>query len=113
MADIGSRKVDHIALCATGDVGFHGTSTLLECVKLVHDALPDLDAAKLDPGVELFGKRLALPICIASMTGGTEEATRINHELAKVAEARGVAFGVGSQRAMVLRPETAGTYRVR
>ncbi|HEX7663872.1 MAG TPA: type 2 isopentenyl-diphosphate Delta-isomerase [Polyangiaceae bacterium] len=113
MGDIGTRKVDHIALCATEDVGFKGTSTLLECVKLVHDALPDLDAAKIDPSVRIFGKRLALPLCIAAMTGGTEEATRINMDLAKVAEARGLAFGVGSQRAMVVRPETAGSYRVR
>ncbi len=112
-ASIGSRKVDHIALCATEDVGFHGTTTLLECVRLVHDALPDLDFAALDPSVSLFGKTLKLPLCIASMTGGTEEATRINRDLAAVAEARGLAFGVGSQRAMFLRPESAPTYRVR
>ena len=54
MGDIGTRKVDHIALCATEDVGFKGTSTLLECVKLVHDALPDLDAAKIDPSVRIY-----------------------------------------------------------
>ena len=113
MADIGSRKIDHIALCATEDVGFRGTSTLLECVRLVHDALPDLHADHLDSSVTLFGKKLALPLCIAAMTGGTEEATRINRALAAVAEARGLAFGVGSQRAMHVRPETAATYRVR
>jgi isopentenyl-diphosphate delta-isomerase len=112
-SEIGSRKFDHIELCATGDVGFRGTTTLLECVRLVHDALPDLDFAALDAGVSLFGKKLKLPLCIASMTGGTEEATRINRDLAAVAEARGLAFGVGSQRAMHLRPESAATYRVR
>src|SRR5215475_5363486 len=105
MADIGSRKIDHIALCATEDVGFRGASTLLECVRLVHDALPDLHADRIDASVTLFGKKLALPLCIASMTGGTEEATRINRDLAAVAEARGLAFGVGSQRAMHVRPE--------
>ena len=113
MADIGSRKIDHIALCATEDVGFHGATTLLDCVRLVHDALPDLHADHVDSSVILFGKKLALPLCIASMTGGTEEATRINRSLAAVAEARGLAFGVGSQRAMHVRPETATTYRVR
>ena len=113
MADIGSRKIDHIALCATEDVGFRGATTLLEGVRLVHDALPDLHADQIDSSVSLFGKKLALPLCIAAMTGGTEEATRINRDLAAVAEARGLAFGVGSQRAMHLRPETAATYRVR
>ncbi len=113
MADIGSRKIDHIALCATEDVGFRGASTLLECVRLVHDALPDLHADHIDPSIRLFGKKLTLPLCIASMTGGTEEATRINRDLAAVAEARGLAFGVGSQRAMHVRPETSASYRVR
>ncbi|MGH7284623.1 MAG: type 2 isopentenyl-diphosphate Delta-isomerase [Polyangiaceae bacterium] len=113
MGDIGSRKIDHIALCATEDVGFRDASTLLECVRLVHDALPDLHADRIDSSVTMFGKKLALPLCIASMTGGTEEATRINRDLAAVAEARGLAFGVGSQRAMHVRPETSATYRVR
>jgi isopentenyl-diphosphate Delta-isomerase len=38
--DIGQRKRDHIDLCATGPVGFRDRTTLLECVKLIHDALP-------------------------------------------------------------------------
>jgi isopentenyl-diphosphate delta-isomerase len=110
---IGQRKSDHITLCATGEVGFRGVSTLFEQVRLVHDALPDLDASALDTSVTVFGKRLRAPILIAAMTGGTEEAGRINRELASIAEERGVAFGLGSQRAMHLREGTAPTYRVR
>ena len=37
---ISERKADHIELCATGDVGFHRKTTLLEHVDLVHDSLP-------------------------------------------------------------------------
>lgn len=110
---IGQRKSDHITLCATEEVGFRGVSTLFDQVRLVHDALPDLDASALDTSVTLFGKRLRAPILIAAMTGGTEEAGRINRELASIAEERGVAFGLGSQRAMHLREGTAPTYRVR
>jgi isopentenyl-diphosphate delta-isomerase len=94
------RKSDHLALCATEDVGFRGASTLLECVRLVHDALPDLSYSEIDPSLTLFGKKLRAPIVIASMTGGTEEAGRVNRELAQIAEERGYAFGLGSQRAM-------------
>ena len=47
------------------------------------------------------------------MTGGTEEAGRINRELASIAEERGYGFGLGSQRAMHVRPGTRDTYRVR
>ena len=112
-APIGQRKADHIALCADGEVGFRGVSTLLECVRLVHDALPDLRADDVDPSLTLFGKRLRAPIVIAAMTGGTEVAGRINRELAAIAEERGLGFGLGSQRAMHARPATSDTFRVR
>ena len=47
------------------------------------------------------------------MTGGTDEAGRINRELASIAEERGYGFGLGSQRAMHVRPGASATYRVR
>jgi len=71
---IKSRKGDHIDLAATGDVGFARTTTLLECVKLVHQALPELSTASIDMSLTLFGRRLRAPIVIASMTGGVERA---------------------------------------
>jgi isopentenyl-diphosphate delta-isomerase len=113
MSTIGQRKADHISLCVEEDVGFRRASTLLECVHLVHDALPDMTLADVDLSVELFGKTLRAPIVIASMTGGTDEAGRINRELASIAEERGYAFGLGSQRAMHVRPGTGPSYRVR
>jgi isopentenyl-diphosphate delta-isomerase len=114
MADsIQSRKTDHLTLCAEEDVGFRARGTLLDGVQLVHDALPDLAYEDVDLHTEVLGKTLRAPILIAAMTGGTDEAGRINHELAAIAEARGYAFGLGSQRAMVVRPETRGTFRVR
>jgi isopentenyl-diphosphate delta-isomerase len=111
--NIKSRKGDHIDLAATGDVAFERTTTLFECVKLVHQALPELSTAAIDTSVHLFGKRLRAPIFIASMTGGIDKAGSINRELAAIAEARGYGFGLGSQRAMHVDATTAATYRVR
>lgn len=113
MSTIGQRKADHIALCSTDEVAFRDKTTLLEQVRLVHDALPDLDARALDTTCTILGKRLRAPLVIAAMTGGTEEAARINRELASIAEERGYGFGLGSQRAMHVRKESAGTYAVR
>jgi isopentenyl-diphosphate delta-isomerase len=110
---IGDRKADHLALCAEEDVGFRSRTTLLEQVRLVHDALPDMALADVDLSTTLFGKTLRAPLLIAAMTGGTEEAGRINRELAGIAEERGYGFGLGSQRAMHVRPGTGETYRVR
>ncbi len=110
---IGQRKDDHLTLCANEDVGFRRASTLLECVRLVHDALPDMTLNDVDLSVALFGKRLRAPLFIAAMTGGTDEAGRVNRELSSIAEERGYGFGLGSQRAMHVRPGSSGTYRVR
>jgi len=110
---IQSRKADHLALAAERDVGFRDQGTLLSHVRLVHEALPDLAESDIDASVVLFGKKLRAPMLIAAMTGGTDEAGRVNRELAAIAEARGYAFGLGSQRAMFVRPETKETFRVR
>ncbi len=112
-SSIGQRKADHISLCATGDVGFHERTTLLEGVRFVHNALPDLDVSALDLSVTLLGKTLRAPIVIAAMTGGTDQAGTINTQLARIAQQRGYGFGLGSQRAMHKRSEVSSTYRVR
>lgn len=113
MADIKQRKVDHLELCATDEVAFRSRSTLLECVQLVHQALPELRYEDVDPSVTLLGKRLRAPLLIAAMTGGSEPSAEVNRELSAIAEARGYGFGLGSQRAMHRSPETAWTYEVR
>jgi isopentenyl-diphosphate delta-isomerase len=111
--EIDQRKTDHLALCATGDVGFRGRTTLLADVRLVHDALPDFALDDVDTSVTVLGKRLRAPLLIAAMTGGTDEAGRVNRELALLAEERGIAFGLGSQRAMHVRKGAGPSYRVR
>lgn len=113
MTDIRQRKADHLAICANEEVGFRGRTTLLECVQLVHESLPDFAMDEIDLAGTFLGKPLRAPLLIAAMTGGTQEAAEVNHTLAKIAEKRGYAFGLGSQRAMQRRPDTAWTYEVR
>ena len=110
---IQSRKADHIALCASGEVEFREQGTLLDEVQLVHDALPDFHFDEVDLTTELFGKRLSAPVMISGMTGGTPEAATINRDLARAAEKLQLGFGLGSQRAMVLHPDLRWTYEVR
>ncbi|MCA9528670.1 MAG: type 2 isopentenyl-diphosphate Delta-isomerase [Myxococcales bacterium] len=112
-ADIQQRKADHLDLCATDEVAFRGQTTLLEGVRLVHQALPELSLDEVDTRVELLGKTLRAPIVIAGMTGGHPRAAEVNQALAGIAERRGYAFGLGSQRAMQREPSTAWTYQVR
>ena len=50
---------------------------------------------------ELFGKKLAAPLIIGAMTGGTDRAGEINRRLAQAAERCQVGFALGSQRKML------------
>lgn len=99
-------------MAGRADVGFRQTP-LFECVRLVHDALPELALAEVDPSLDMLGKRLSAPVVIAAMTGGHERAERINKELASLAEQHGIAFGLGSQRAMHKSREKVRSYTVR
>jgi isopentenyl-diphosphate delta-isomerase len=110
---ISERKRSHLDLCRAEEVEFAHKTTLLEEVDLVHDALPELAVDEVDVGTVFLGKRLRAPLLITGMTGGTEEALAINRALARVAETHGIAFGLGSQRAMQRAPELAYTFEVR
>jgi isopentenyl-diphosphate Delta-isomerase len=107
------RKDSHLDLCATGEVEPVENRTLLDDVRLVHCAMPELAVEDVDLSVELFGKRLKAPLLITGMTGGTERAGKVNRDLAEVAERFGIAFGVGSQRAMAENTDRIATYEVR
>ncbi len=109
---IGHRKADHIRINLEEDVR-SGISTGLERYRFVHQALPELDLAEVNTRLRLFGRTLQAPVLISSMTGGTEEAARINRHLAEAAQTLGVAMGVGSQRAALEHPEVAWTFQVR
>ena len=111
--DVAERKQAHLDLCLREDVEAAAKTTLLEEVELVHDALPDIALDEVDLSIEWLGKRLAAPLLISSMTGGTATAQRINRDLASLAEEMGIAFGVGSQRAMQRRPGSQWTFEVR
>jgi isopentenyl-diphosphate delta-isomerase len=108
-----ARKADHIRINLEEDVQFPRLTTGLERYRFVHQALPELDLAAVDTSIPLLGKTLAAPLLISSMTGGTEQAERINRNLAIAAQARGIAMGLGSQRTGLEVAATAESFRVR
>jgi isopentenyl-diphosphate Delta-isomerase len=111
VAPIDQRKADHIKINLEQDVR-SALTTGLENYHFTHEALPELDLNRINTTLHLFGKTLAAPILISSMTGGTEEAGEINQRLAEAAQEVGVAMGVGSQRAALEHPEQIPTFSI-
>jgi isopentenyl-diphosphate Delta-isomerase len=79
-------------------------------IQLVHNALPEIDFEEIDPSVELLGKRLRAPLVITGMTGGYPDAVHINSNLARAAAEVGIAMGVGSERAAILKGQYPESY---
>lgn len=111
MSDIHQRKLDHIALCLTGDVAMTGTVTGFDRYYFLHEAMPDLAPEDVSLETTFLGRPLQAPLLIASMTGGPERGETINHNLATAAQALGVAMGVGSQRIHFERPEALASFQ--
>ena len=110
--EISRRKFDHIRINLEEDVR-SGITTGLEDFHFNHCALPEIDLEEIDTSVEFFGKNIALPFLVSSMTGGTEDAYRINQNLALNAEKFNLAMGVGSQRAGLEDQAAMQTFKVR
>jgi isopentenyl-diphosphate delta-isomerase len=110
---IESRKVDHIRINLEQNVQFPRLKTGLERFRFMHRALPEINMSEIDTEVEIFGKKLAAPLLISSMTGGTSMAQQLNERLAIVAQHERLAIGLGSQRAALRDPSLIPSYQVR
>jgi isopentenyl-diphosphate delta-isomerase len=112
VTDTPSRKADHIRVNLDEDVR-SGLPSGFERLHFHHHALPELDLSDVDAGSALLGKRLAAPLLISSMTGGTEQAGRINLALAEAAQAGRIAMGLGSQRVALEDARWEASFQVR
>src|SRR5258706_12461506 len=94
VAPIDQRKSDHIKINLEQDVR-SALTTGLENYHFTHEALPELDLNHIDTTLSLFGKQLAAPILIYSMTGGTAEASTIKPRPPITAHHRQIESGAG------------------
>ena len=111
MTGIEGRKADHVRL-ALDDTARPASPAGWDDVRLVHAALPEVDHAAIAPGADFLGRRLALPLCVASMTGGFGAAGAINATLARATERHGLAMGLGSQRAALRDASLRESYAI-
>lgn len=112
MGTVERRKWEHIKICIDKDVTFKKPNGF-QRYEFEHQALPGLALDDIDTSTTFLGKTFNMPFFIEAMTGGCPGTGKINRNLARAAEILGIGMGVGSQRAMVNRPERIQTYHVR
>ena len=97
--EISERKAKHVEICVdrqryaveSGESGF-------TAIRFVHHALPEVDERAIDTSLDFLGCRIALPLFISCMTGGSAVGDRINRELAAAAQSARIPVGMGSFR---------------
>jgi isopentenyl-diphosphate delta-isomerase len=108
--DPSPRKADHLRIAAGPGV-LHRRGSGLEELRLRHRALPGRNLDDVSLETDVVGARLAAPLLISAMTGGTAEATELNDRLARAAAECGVGMTLGSGRALLDDPDLLRTYR--
>jgi len=107
-----TRKSDHILINLNEEVQ-SSLNTGLERYHFVHNAIPEINLSEIDLHTTFMAKSLNAPLLISSMTGGAKQADKINISLAEAAQEKGIAMGVGSQRAVIEEPALAAGMNLR
>lgn len=104
------RKDDHVRISLEENVTAH--HNYWDEVKLIHNALPEINKDEVKLSTTLFNKTLGAPFVISGMTGGYEKGKHINENLAAAAAHFQLGMGVGSQRSALENPALKETYDV-
>ncbi len=107
-----SRKKDHVDLCVSEQVSFREKTNGLEDWDFINNALPELNTEDIDPSTEFLGYRLSFPLLVTGMTGGYDEAERINGALAEACQDLRIALGAGSMRQALENDRYHESYRI-
>jgi isopentenyl-diphosphate delta-isomerase len=106
------RKAEHIRICLEQKAQARKATAGFEDIQLIHRSLPEVDRQKISLSTFFLGKKFSAPLIVGAMTGGTEEATKINASIAEAVEKLGLGMGVGSQRAAIEDQKLEKTYAV-
>lgn len=104
-----SRKRDHIELAFQSQV----EASALDSRFFYEPMLAAHPAGGSWPAFSFLGKTLRVPMWVSSMTGGTQLAHTINHNLARACSEFGMGMGLGSCRSLLYSDDTLSDFDVR
>lgn len=94
--EIGERKKDHIQLAFESQTGKASNDS-----RFYYEPMLTGHPSKALEPIDFLSKQMLAPIWISSMTGGTEMAYHINHNLARACREFGLGMGLGSCRPLL------------
>ncbi|MBM3162095.1 MAG: type 2 isopentenyl-diphosphate Delta-isomerase [Chlorobi bacterium] len=106
------RKHSHVELCLHADVRFDRKTSGFEQFDFRHNALPEIRFSDVELSTTFLGRKIGAPLMISSMTGGYDEALRLNRRFAEAAEHFGIPLGIGSMRQALENSSKRETFSV-
>ena len=113
MGGIKERKAEHIRFCLDGSAAFRKKTAGFEKIDLLHNALPELNAADISTANTFLSKPFSMPIMVAPITGGFKGAKKINTDIAEACNDLGIGMALGSIKAMIKDKSLKETYDIR
>jgi isopentenyl-diphosphate delta-isomerase len=110
---IQKRKEEHLGLALSNSATFTTRTTLLECVELEYNCMPELALGDVCLHTRFLNHQLHAPLMVSALTGGIKRAGDINRDIAMACQTLGIAMQLGSQRAMIEQPALADSFQVR
>jgi isopentenyl-diphosphate delta-isomerase len=104
-----TRKKDHIQLAFKSQVQENQVDNRFYYEPILSKH-PDKNSL---PNFQFLGKTMGSPLWVSSMTGGTELANKINHNLARACKDFGMGMGLGSCRSLLYSDEYLKDFNVR
>lgn len=81
-------------------------------VHFVHHSLPQINMDSVDISTHFLGRHFKLPFYINAMTGGSENAKKINQQLGILSKETGILVALGSLNEVLRHPEVKESYTI-
>lgn len=105
---IKKRKNDHIKYSLESYLD----KDYFKDIKLFNNSIPEINYDDICLETTFLGKKIAMPVMINAMTGGSDESFKINNDLSKIASEFNIPIAVGSQSIMLKNKSVEKSFKI-